>query len=426
MDRYEWHVLLYTSETLFVDARDVVSRPITMTSGRNNIKSPVGKAYGQVSFLRKELETLIAQEIVNPAPIDFGSRIVIYMTDDPLYQMIDGNITDISANAEEITFSFVEQRQFDATRGKLFSWEDNQPSGFSVIDWLQYIWVNTVNEDIDTFPFLNQNPDLAPLMSTEVHPSNGSTSNFFQYADQFLATIPTATMSYDSWGFGWVIFFRRLKDALYFPFVIGEEQVVRNYDLQRQIGEVANQVITNYYQNGVDGFTDNKSAVQSRTNETSVDKIGLRTIRQESAADETAISILNAWTLGIQSPKGYPIVEFKTNAELLLKSSTSVAAGSKYEEIPFWFFMNGALDASSLTGVHDGFADLMWIEQVTHRFDRSRWDLDIVASGAGYTSYPQAWNEVSTDISWDETVLDFPYGELTWDDLLYTTLEVVI
>jgi hypothetical protein len=423
MDRYEWHVLLYTSETLYVDARDVVSRPITVTTGRNDLTSPVGKAYGQISFLRKELEALIDAEIINPAPIDFGSRIVIYMTDDPLYEFFDGNITDISANAEEITFSFVQRRQFDSTRGNLFEWEDSQPSGFSVLDWLNYIWVNTIDEDPGSVPYINLVPDTAPLMSTEVHPVDGSTSNFFQYADSFLAGIPTGTLSYDTWIPGWIYHFRRIKEVTYEPFIITEEQVVRNYDIQRQIGDVANSVTTDYYLNGVDGFTNNRSGQASRTNQTNVDKIGLRTVRQNTAADQSVISILNAWTLGVQSPKGYPIVEFSTNAELLLKSPTVVAGGYTYRALPFWLFMSGALEASALTGVYDGFADYMWVEQVTHRFDRSKWDIDIIASAAGYTSYPQQWSEVSSTISWDETVLDFPYGEITWDDLLYTTLE---
>jgi hypothetical protein len=413
MDRYDVTVVVYLGPSTFVDLSAAVSRPISITNGRSDIATTVGKCYGSATFLKDKVQEIIADEIVTLGlvDIDFGSRIRIFIDNDPIMQLFDGRITDITSGAEEISFSFVEEKQFDATRGNSFSWDGYKVDGDFLYFWMFFIWQNTVDGEI--YVGSGQENYLAII-----HPEDGTTSNPFAYFEQILDGIPGAFFHYDPYYPSWQLRFRTVSDIdLYGAFVIGEEQILRNYDIQRSISDVANNVRVNYY----NPVSNDYDLIETRVNETSYAVIGDRKINVQSIAGADYASQLTAWTLGNRSPVGYPVVEFSTSVELLLKSPT--ATGEDYVDLQYWLIPSQILDTSALVGEYEGFADHCFIEQITQRIDRSSWTLDFVVSALGYTALPQSWDEVPSTISWEDALGVFP-NELTWDALLYKPLGV--
>jgi hypothetical protein len=414
MDRYDVTVVVYLGPSTFVDLSAAVSRPISITNGRSEITSTVGKCYGSATFLKDKVQEIIAEEIIalGFVDIDFGSRIRIFIDNDPIMQLFDGRITDITSGAEEISFSFVEEKQFDATRGNLFSWDGYKADGDFLFFWLFFIWLNTVGGE--ELYISTAQPNYLAI----IHPEDGSTSNPFSYFEQILEGVPGAFFFHNPYYPSWELNFRTVSDiADLGAFVIGEEQILRNYDIQRSISDVANNVRVNYY----NPVSNDYDLIETRVNNTSAAVIGQRKLNVESIAGADYASQLTAWTLGNRSPVGYPVVEFSTSVELLLKSPT--AAGEDYVDLQYWLIPSRILDTSALNGVYEGFADHCFIEQITQRIDRSSWTLDFVVSALGYTALPQSWDEVPTAISWEDATGVYP-DVITWDALLYKPLGV--
>jgi len=414
MDRYDVTVVVYLGPSTFVDLSAAVSRPISITNGRSEITTTVGKCYGSVTLLKDKVQEIIAEEIITlgPVDIDFGSRIRIYIDNDPIMQLFDGRITDITSGAEEISFSFVEEKQFDATRGNSFSWTDIKTVGDYLYFYMLYIWINTVGGE--EMYVGSAQPNYLAI----VHPEDGTTSNPFAYFEQILEGIPGAFFYHDPYYPSWILRFRTVSDIDEFgTFVIGEEQILRDYDIQRSISDVANNVRVNYY-NPTSGDYD---LIETRVNNTSAAVIGQRKINVESIAGADYASQLTAWTLGNRSPVGYPVVEFSSSMELLLRSPT--ATGEDYVDLQYWLIPSQILDTSALVGVYEGFSEHCFIEQITQRIDRSSWTIDFVVSALGYTALPQSWDEVPGTISWDDALGVFP-NVITWDALLYKPLGV--
>jgi hypothetical protein len=410
VDRYDIRVMLYGYD---LDLADAVSRPISLTNGRQDLTTPVGKAYGQVTFLKRRLNQIVSGPNLSPEDVDFGSRIQISVITPVPVLLFDGCITDISANAEEITFSLVETQSFNATRGVEYSWVYGLPAYTGHLD---DIFTGTTGTGILDKP-------NGGAIDTFIPVKPGTTSNPYSYANEYLSGLQALTLFYDPNLPGWFLEIRNLYNEFFPPktprptLEIGERQVVRNYDIQRQIGTVANEITADYFNTTTQEFDQQ----YSRTNQTSVDRIGTRKLSIQTNNYQLGdVQAFVAWALGNQSPYGYPIVEFTTTIELL-RESPSLPSGDLDELLPF-LVPGQILDTSALVN-NEGFSDRCFIEQVTHVFDRSSWDVDLIVSNAAYSGQLQPWWDVPASISWED-VLNDPPQVITWDSLLYQNLGV--
>jgi hypothetical protein len=182
--------------------------------------------------------------------------------------------------------------------------------------------------------------------------------------------------------------------------VLAGDDVLLDYSLDRSVEDVSNRVSVVY-----------EAGTFERTNDTSVGRIGQRfqqistTIVNENGAEK-----LGTWFLGAHAPDGYPLVTFRTSAELLGLGSEFLAENLQ---------PNRVLDMTAVNA--EGFEDYAYIEQLRYSITRSQWGIELIVSNAGYSELPQRWNQVTAGFTWEDIVND-PPDTITWDDLLYTRL----
>ena len=146
-------------------------------------------------------------------------------------------------------------------------------------------------------------------------------------------------------------------------------------------------------------------------NQTSIDRIGVRYQNiSTQLSDFPDVVALAFWYLGAKAPAGYPVVTFRTSAELLNLTAEQTALQMR---------PNQKLDLTAISS--DGFDDYAYIEQVRHSIDRSQWRIELIISNADYSELTQTWSQVPPSVLWED-VLNDPNNFITWDDLLYTTL----
>lgn len=391
MNRYEVKVLDVAKD---LDLEGTISAPIQITNGRQDLNSSIGQTYASISFLKQDLFALLADEGYARDSITFGTLVEITVREwgsaADFERLFYGNVTDMASDAYEIRFSLVDHYLYLA-------------SGAAQTNSLLY------NEEIFTYTnaALNAALGFSPLVSQMQASTNAyvaldlpiTYTNPLPYLDPIIQQ-GASNYLYSNIGADSLVISSRPPSGFQIPIEITSDEVLLDYSIDRNIDDVCNSVTVVY-----------ESGSYSKVNQTSIDAIGVRhqTI-QTGLTDYPDVVALAFWYLGAHSPAGYPVVSFRTAAELL---------GLTASQIALQIQPNAKLDVSQVTA--DGFEDRAYIEQVRHTIDRSQWRIELVISNSDYSELSQTWSQVSPSLLWDD-VLNDPNNFLSWDDLLYTYL----
>ena len=391
MDRYrvtvEWFPETFTS----IEVSSAVSGAIQITNGRTDLTASIGQNYASVTFLKSRLWGLVEAEGYAPSAFSFGALLKISIADAGVsgdHVLFWGNITDMSSDAYEITFQLVSNYVYKMTGFFPFSYAGAISDSVSAI--VYDVAANTGGGIVDT----STNWSEVSLNLDPAEITNGLT-----YLSGIVNQAPSQYLFVDPYRDAWQLYER--PNIMSFPdIVLAGDDVLLDYSLDRSVEDVSNRVSVTY-----DGGT------FERTNETSVGRIGQR-FQQISTTivDENGAEKLGSWFLGAHAPDGYPLVTFRTSAELLGLGAAYLAENMQ---------PNRVLDMTAVNA--EGFEDYAYIEQLRYSITRSQWGIELVVSNSGYSELPQRWNQVTAGFTWEDIVND-PPDTITWDDLLYTRL----
>ncbi len=399
MDRYD--VLVQWETGAGINLSSAVSQPIQVTNGRSDLSSVIGQCYASVTFLKSDLFALVEAAGYSRTAFSFGSLVTIQVRDEgstsPRKKLFQGNVTDNSSDAYEITFTMVADLIYQSS-GAL-----PQTAIGPTADTFIFLVAGTIQDSIGAGKLTS-----SIVSRAQVDIYSGTTveyQNPLTFLSPIINNAPSVFMFVDP-NQGKLVINSRPKASAYVPIVIGSSDVFLNYSLDRSVEDVANSVTVNY-----SGFPPYAGGTYSKNNPTSIAKIGTRFVEiNTQIIDPPDAVTLATWYLGAHAPAGYPIVTFTTTAELLGMSSVDLAE----KLIP-----DAYLD---LTGINEeGFDDYAFVEQTRHTLTRSQWRIEITASNADYSLLTQTWAEVTPTLKWDDIVND-PPDTVTWDDLLYTSL----
>jgi hypothetical protein len=390
MDRYRVTVNWYPYTGLAIDLSSAVSGAVSITNGRTDLSTSIGQNFGSLTFLKSQLWNIVAANGYQKSAFSFGSLVsvsigeVMTSADNVLFL---GNITDISSDAYEITFSLVSNWVYKMTGFLPYSYAGTTDTTTAIVlDVAQ----NTGGGLVDAF--VGDSENTITVGPAEI--ANGLT-----YLSSIIPQSPSQYLFVDPWRDAWQLTERPPLGA--FPdVVIAGDDVLLDYSLDRSVEDVSNRVSVIY-----DGGT------FERTNATSVDRIGQRfqeietTIGTEDDAEK-----LGYWFLGAHAPDGFPLITFRTTAELLGYSIAWIAENIQ---------PNRVLDLTAVNA--EGFDDFAYIEQLRYTITRSQWRIELIASNSDYSDLPQKWNQITSGIKWDD-ILNDPPSVVTWDDLLYIRL----
>ena len=391
MDRYrvtvEWFPETFTS----IDISSAVSGAIQITNGRTDFSSSIGQNYASLTFLKTSLWDQVEAEGYSRSAFSFGALVRVSIADAGVSGdriLFWGNVTDISSDAYEITFSLVSNLVYRMTGFFPYSYGGATSEPISSI--IYTVAANTGGGIIETYiadseVYLNLDP-------AEI--TNGLT-----YLSGIVNQAPSQYLFVDNYRDAWQLT-ERPNVTITDPIVITGDDVLLDYSLDRSVEDVSNRVSVVW-----------ESGTFERTNPTSVGRVGQRfqqlttTIINEDGAEK-----LGTWFLGANAPDGYPLVTFRTSAELLGLSAFYLAANLQ---------PNSVLDMTAVNA--EGFDDFAYVEQTRYSITRSQWTIELVVSNAGYSELPQRWDQVTAGLTWGDIVND-PPDTITWDDLLYSRL----
>jgi hypothetical protein len=391
MDRYrvtvEWFPETFTS----IDISSAVSGAIQITNGRTDLSSSIGQNYASLTFLKASLWDQVEGEGYSRSAFSFGALVRVSIADAGVSGdriLFWGNVTDISSDAYEITFSLVSNLVYRMTGFFPYSYGGATSEPISSI--IYTVAANTGGGIIETYiadseVYLNLDP-------AEI--ANGLT-----YLSGIVNQAPSQYLFVDNYRDAWQLT-ERPNVTPTDPIVITGDDVLLDYSLDRSVEDVSNRVSVVW-----------ESGTFERTNATSVGRVGQRfqqlttTIINEDGAEK-----LGTWFLGANAPDGYPLVTFRTSAELLGLGSFFIAENLQ---------PNRLLDMTAVNA--EGFEDFAYIEQTRYSITRSQWTIELVVSNAGYSELPQRWDQVTAGLTWGDIVND-PPDTITWDDLLYSRL----
>jgi hypothetical protein len=391
MDRYDIRVTFYPYDGLEINLSSAVSGAVSITNGRTDLTTPLGQTYASLTFLKAALWDLLAGEGYTPSAFSFGALVKIWVPEAPAYEipLFWGNITDMSSDAYEITFSLVANQIYKATGFFPYNYLGSTEPSDTI--------ASTVIANTGGGTLINQ---IGTASRTNIEAPPQEITNGPAYLAGIVNQAPAQYMYVDTALDSWVLA-QRPRDSFTHPtIVLAGDDVLLDYSLDRSVEDVYNSVSVVW-----------AGGTYSRENATSIDRIGLRfveittTIQTEDEAERFA-----TWFLGARAPDGFPTITFRTSGELL-------------GEFPPWLAEalqpNNLIDMTAVTA--EGFDSYAYIEQVRHTITRSQWRVEIIATNADYASLAQTWAEVDPATSWDDVIND-PPNSLSWDDLLYTSL----
>lgn len=397
MDRYEISVQWITGSQQ-IELNSAVSQPISITNGRTDLTTSIAQNYASVTFLKSTLDTLLAAESYIADSFSFGSLVVISYIDPATSTAIPlfyGNVSDMGSDAYEITFSLLSNYVYKCNGLFPFTYA-------GVIDTVSTVVYEVLLQGGGGILM----DDTTTASSTDVQIPSAEITNSLAFLAPIVAQAPSNYLFPDPYRDGWVLAERPQP----FPAIaITNSEVLRDYSIDRSIDDVTNKVSVNYNPYG------GPVATYTRTNTTSVGKIGTRFTELTTQIVDFEIDAerLATWYLGAHAPAGFPLITFRTSAELL------ETVGFSPTDIATDLQPNRVLDLTAVNAT--GFDDYAYIEQIRHTIDRSVWRIEIIASNASYSDLPQTWSQVTPSLLWDD-VLNDPPNVVTWDDLLYTNL----
>ncbi len=391
MDRYNVAVVWFPYTGYGIDLSSAVSGAVSITNGRTDLTSSIGQNYASLTFLKSRLWEIVEGEGYPRSAFSFGSLVEVLigdegvMTQNPLFW---GNITDMSSDAYEITFSLVSNWVYKMTGFFPYSYAGATDTTAAIA---YHVTANTGGGLMD-----NQ---TGPNSDNTVTVEPAEITNGLTYLSGVIGQSPSQYMFVDPYRDAWQLTQRPALGG-YPDIVVAGDDVLLDYSLDRSVEDVANRVSVVY-----DGGT------YSRTNETSVDRIGQRF--QEittTIVDEDGAERLGTWFLGAHAPDGFPLITFRTSAELLGMTAADLAENMQ---------PNRVLDLTAVNA--EGFDDYAYIEQLRYTITRSQWRIELIASNADYGELTQTWDQVTVGLKWED-ILNDPPSVITWDDLLYTRL----
>lgn len=398
MDRYDVSVRLLAYDTVdpaaTLELGSAISRPITITNGRQDLNSSIGQTYASFSFIKEKLFSLIEAEGLSRSSVTFGSYFDIRVRTEgsvgAYERLFRGNITDMSSDAYEITFSLVHEIMYACSGVSQASLVG--PLNEPLSSTLTYAFTQTLG----TTPYVFS---VSSALDVYTEQSAVEIQNPLPYLEPIIQQAASVWMFTDI-DANKLRVVQRPPTGIVTPVPLQSEDIFLDYSIDRSVNEVCNYVDVVY-----DGGT------YTAKNQTSINKIGER-YQQVSTqlTDYPDVVALAFWVLGAKAPAGYPVISFRTTAELLDLTAEQVAL----QIVP-----NQKLDLT-LIGA-EGFDDYAYIEQVRHTIDRAQWRLDLVISNADYSELTQTWAEVAPSTEWQD-VRNNPNDFISWDDCLYTSL----
>lgn len=363
------------------DVTDAVIAPLTWTNGRNTLRDTLGKTFGQASLYKDKL-----QEIYGFTPLDvvtFGQELLVEVYDTAgggtWTTATRGKITDISSDRETISVAFVDAAIWTITRIAELSLPTGNQTDVSA----------KIVDVVDAYITATDQTTGGPY---EVHWTIQDTTNLGDWVSTVVADIPSGFAYFND---QLVIVDREATPTA--GITITPAMVFDSYNISRGIADICNSVKVNYHNGGN----------YSETNATSVTAIGTRHVDVTSYLKNLADAEVLARTfLGRFAPEGWPIVAFRTTADMLGKSGKWIADN---------MLPNLVFDASAIADVP--FASLMYLEQATHELGPNQWGLQLVVSNAAYSNLPQAWEDVTATVKWSDVS-----ATITWSDMIYQDL----
>jgi hypothetical protein len=391
MDRYRVTVEWFPEPSTSVDLSSAVSGAVQITNGRTDLTASIGQNYASLTFLKTRLWDLVEAEGFSRTAFSFGALVTVSigetMTSSDAVLFV-GNITDMSSDAYEITFSLVSNYVYRMTG--FFPYSYGGASGDTISNVIYNVASNTGGGLVELWT--NYSEVIVNLDPAEI--TNGLT-----YLSGIVNQAPSQYLFVDPYRDAWQLTERPNTEDLP-TIVLAGDDVLLDYSLDRSVEDVSNRVSVVY-----------EGGTFERTNETSVDRIGQRFQQiTTSIVNEDGAEKLGTWFLGAHAPDGFPIVTFRTSAELLGLPAPYLAENLQ---------PNRLLDLTAVEA--EGFEDFAYIEQTRYSITRSAWTMEIIASNSGYSELPQTWEEVSAGLEWGDIDGDSP-DALTWDDLLYVRL----
>jgi len=375
MASYVYRVKIETT-----DVTDAVIAPFTWTNGRNTLAESLCKTWGSVSLYKAKLEAIYGYTPLSV--ISFGQDVTLEVYDvgsATWTTAVAGKITDLSSDRDTITATFVDRAIWTITKLESVSLPTGNHDDLTA----------HIADVVDAYIAVTDATTGGPY---KVHWTITSTTNLGDWASTMIGDIPS--------GLGYFSDGLILADRADVPtpaLTLTDGAIFDNFSIARGINDICNSVRIEYHSGGV----------YSETNATSVAAIGTRHQDVTSYLREAADAETLARTfLGRFAPDGWPVVAFRTSAEMIGKSGKWVAQNA---------FPNLVIDASTVGTIP--FASTMYLEQVTHRLGPNLWALDLVVSDSRYSNLPQQWNQVTATKKWSDVS-----ATLTWGDMIYQEL----
>lgn len=394
MNRYDVSVAWIPGPSTSIELGQTVTQPITITNGRQDLNVAIGQTYASVTFLKQDLFALIEGEGFSRSALTFGALLDIKVrtegSTNAYERIFKGNITDISSDAYEITFQLVHEILYKCSgvAATTLVGPLSEPISSTI--------VYAFNATLGTIPVIANISSALDVYTTQ---PETEIQNPLPYLDSVLQQAASLFMFTDIDG-DTLRLEQRPPQGIVTPTVIESDDVLLDYSIDRSVNEV-----TNYVSVVWGGGT------YTAKNQTSIDRIGNRYQQVNTQLEDQPDAIALAfWNLGAKAPAGYPVVTFRTSAELLNLTA---------EQIALQIRPNQKLDLTAIWA--DGFDDYAYIEQVRHTIDRSQWRIELIISNADYSELTQTWSQVPPSVLWED-VLNDPNNFLSWDDLLYTNL----
>lgn len=371
-------VYVYRVKIETVDVTDAVIAPLTWTNGRNTLADTLCKTWGSASFYKAKLQDIYGFTALNV--VTFGQDITVEIYDAAAggtwTTAVAGKITDLDSDRNTLRVTFVDSAIWTITRLETVSLPTGNKTDLSA----------DIKAVIDDYITVDDNTTGGPY---EVHWTINDTTNLGEWGALMIADIPS--------GLGYFSGKLVLEDRADTPtadMTLTDGMVFDDYNIRRSIGDICNSVTINYHNGG--NYTE--------TNVTSVTAIGKRHIDVTSYLKNAADAETLARTfLGRFAPEGWPIVSFRTSADMLGQTGKWVAQN---------MLPNLVVDASAVSSIP--FASLMYLEQVEHSLGPNQWAMNLTVSDASYSNLPQTWDDVTPTLTWSAVT-----GTLTWTDLIY-------
>lgn len=357
----------YKVEIEGVDITNAVIDGITVQNGRSNLLEPLGQTSANFTVFRKAFYDIFATASRDPKEAGLGAYVIIDGANNT-EEFFGGHVTDMSSDADTISFSLVEKNIFKLTAAPAVTTSNSTSSPDAYLTTLCSAPIPGSDVVISSVP-LDNGADVNVTLQLTAK----TITNRAQEIRDVIGSIPTA--------FGWFdVSGLTIRDRLVSPTTadatLTDSTVVKNYSLSRNIGDILNDATVTYYDTTT--TTDDYRSF----NKTSIEDIGARNYSRDTLNNtENYANRVSKGILAAGAPFGWPIVKCQTNSVVM--NYTSAQMLDK-------FYPNNVLNCSAVTA--EGFDDFMYIEQVTFRLSRDIIEADLLLSSSQYSTLPQQWN----------------------------------